>query len=135
MLQRIRFSADDILYIIGDVIDRGQDGIGLLQEIMRTPNIRMLLGNHEYMMLQYYGTEATAVEVLRWGRNGNTPTVSAFESLSKIQQKEILDYLESLCTHEMSTVGEKKFYLVHGFPGEKVHDEVWIRPNLLWKNK
>ena len=53
MLEKIQFSDEDTLYIIGDVIDRGPDGIKLLQEIMNTPNMVMLLGNHEYMMLQY----------------------------------------------------------------------------------
>ena len=53
MLEKIRFSDEDTLYIIGDVIDRGPDGIKLLQEIIHTPNMVMLLGNHEYMMLQY----------------------------------------------------------------------------------
>jgi hypothetical protein len=33
MLEKIRFSDEDTLYIIGDVIDRGPDGIKLLQEI------------------------------------------------------------------------------------------------------
>ena len=53
MLQRIAFSEDDTLYILGDVIDRGTDGIALLKEIKETPNMVMLLGNHEHMMLQY----------------------------------------------------------------------------------
>lgn len=37
--------------ILGDVIDRKPDGIRLLRRIMKTPNIKMLLGNHEYMMM------------------------------------------------------------------------------------
>ena len=47
MLKQIRFSEEDTLYILGDVIDRGPNGIALLQEIMKTPNMVMLLGNHE----------------------------------------------------------------------------------------
>ena len=38
MLEKIRVSADDTLYILGDVIDRGVDGINLLLEIMEMPN-------------------------------------------------------------------------------------------------
>ena len=34
MLKQIRFSEKDTLYILGDVIDRGPNGIALLQEIM-----------------------------------------------------------------------------------------------------
>ena len=71
MLQRIGFTPEDTLYLLGDVIDRGPDGIQLLREIMHTPNMKMILGNHEYMMMQYYSPDATDVEVLRWSRNGN----------------------------------------------------------------
>lgn len=39
------------LYVLGDVIDRFPDGIEILQELMAMPNVKMLLGNHEYMML------------------------------------------------------------------------------------
>ena len=42
---------EDTLYVLGDVIDRYPDGIGILQQLMKMPNVQMLLGNHEYMML------------------------------------------------------------------------------------
>ena len=44
---------EDTLYILGDVIDRGPDGIVILQDAMQRSNVKMLMGNHEYMMLQY----------------------------------------------------------------------------------
>ena len=65
MLRKISFSEQDKLIILGDVIDRGPMGISLLTEIMDTPNMEMLLGNHEYMMLQYFDPQATLVEILR----------------------------------------------------------------------
>lgn len=77
MLEKNRFSAGDTLYILGDVIDRGADGINLLLEIMQKPNVVMLLGNHEYMMIQYLSPDATAIEIHRWNRNGNAPTLAA----------------------------------------------------------
>lgn len=130
MLEKVQFSDSDKLYILGDVIDRGPDGIALLRKIMQSDNMIMLLGNHEYMMMQYYSPEATDLEVLRWNRNGNTPTVSAFEIMEDAAQKEIIDYLHKLPTHEIISVKGKRYYLVHGFPGENTHDEVWIRPSL-----
>ena len=134
MLKRIQFSSADTLYILGDVIDRGPDGISLLQEIMSTFNMKMLLGNHEYMMMQYYSPDATDVEVFRWRRNGNESTVAAFENLSADLQEEMLSFLRNLPTHEKLIVGERCYFLVHGFPGENVHDEVWVRPDLHAKN-
>ena len=78
ILKQIRFTDEDHLYILGDVIDRGPDGIALLRRIMNTPNMTLLLGNHEYMMLQYFSPWATDTEIRRWNKNGNTPTRDAY---------------------------------------------------------
>ena len=62
MLDQIQFSDEDTLYILGDVIDRGPDGIALLKEIKDKKNIHMLLGNHESMMLQCYQSRPSGFE-------------------------------------------------------------------------
>lgn len=128
MLERIGFCDRDNLYIIGDAIDRGSDGIPLIKEIMRTKNITMLLGNHEYMMLAYYSKAATEVDFRRWNKNGNTPTAAAFDKLSSDEKAEVLSFLGNLSTAASVNVEKNRFYLVHGFPAETVHDRVWNRP-------
>ena len=52
LLRLIDFKPEDIMYIDGDVIDRGKDGIKLIQYIMKQENMEMFLGNHEMMMLR-----------------------------------------------------------------------------------
>ena len=43
---------DDFLYILGDVIDRnGDGGVAMLRWIIARPNVQLLMGNHEAMML------------------------------------------------------------------------------------
>lgn len=46
MLKIIEFNSDDFLYIVGDVIDRGEDGIKILLDMMKRSNIIPILGNH-----------------------------------------------------------------------------------------
>ncbi len=134
MLEKICFSEEDTLILLGDVIDRGPDGIALLLEIIEMPNVIMLLGNHEYMMLQYLSPDATSTEIRRWNRNGNAPTLAAYlKQKAKVQQK-IIAYLRSLPSHLDIEVGDKRFYMVHGFPGDNVHDEVWTRPTMESEN-
>lgn len=130
MLEKIHFSADDTLYILGDMIDRGPDGIPLLREIMAASNMVILLGNHEYMMLDYLKPDPDPIAIRRWNRNGNRPTLDAFLKLKAREQKEILNFLKSLPTHLEVEINDQWFYLVHGFPGTNVHDEVWCRPEL-----
>ena len=55
IMEQIDLQPEDTLYILGDVIDRYPNGIKLLRRVMAMPNIKMLLGNHEYMMLQAIG--------------------------------------------------------------------------------
>ena len=130
MLERIGFSSEDTLYILGDVIDRRSDGIDLLREIMASPNMVMLLGNHEYMMLQYFRPGSTVMDAIRWNRNGNTPTLESFQELPSQDREEILSFLRTRQTHLHLELNGKKYYLVHGFPGENAHDEVWGRPHI-----
>lgn len=54
-----RLTTKDHLYIIGDVIDRGNGGIKILQDIMRrvknpenNPKITFLMGNHEMLLMK-----------------------------------------------------------------------------------
>ena len=56
VMEQINLQPEDTLYILGDVIDRNPDGIRILRQIMAMPNAKMVLGNHEYMMLNalYY---------------------------------------------------------------------------------
>ena len=55
IMKQINLQPDDTLYILGDVVDRNPDGIKILRKLMKMPNVKMLIGNHEYMMLKAIG--------------------------------------------------------------------------------
>ena len=52
IINQIELKPEDSLYVLGDVIDRYPDGIRILRLLMSLPNVKLLLGNHEYMMLE-----------------------------------------------------------------------------------
>lgn len=94
LLDTIDLKENDRLYILGDVIDRGPDGIQILQDMMKRPNIIPFMGNHEHMMLMYlYGYDRVA-----WMLecNGGQVTLQAFKRLSIEEQKEITSYLNRM---------------------------------------
>lgn len=128
MLELIEFSAKDHLYVIGDVIDRGSDGVGILQDIRAAENITLLLGNHEEMCLRFHEPNASPRAILHWGRNRNTPTLAGLARLSAEEKADLLSYLAALPVCLEVRVGERTFHLVHGFPADTVHDQVWLRP-------
>ena len=52
LLEKARFSEDDFLFVLGDIIDRGDHGIELIKYIMFEPNIKLIRGNHEQMLIE-----------------------------------------------------------------------------------
>ena len=47
MLEKIKFTEKDVLYILGDIFDSGKDPLGLYEEIKSRANVVSLLGNHD----------------------------------------------------------------------------------------
>ena len=47
MLETIQFAADDTLYMLGDMLERGAAGFKIPQDMAARQNIIRLLGNHE----------------------------------------------------------------------------------------
>ena len=149
LLEKANFGKDDFLYILGDVIDRnGDGGIGILQWIMHYPNIELILGNHEAMLLSCESVvningdtplddfEHEQLELLiTYVLNGGDVTLRKLRKLSKLQQEEIFWYLHECPLYDAVTAGEKDFLLVHsGFdhfsPDKKLKD--YSADDLLW---
>ena len=51
IMKQIRLKKTDHLYVLGDCIDRHPFGLPILKELYSKPNVTVLLGNHEHMML------------------------------------------------------------------------------------
>ena len=99
MLEKIKFNNEDTLYVLGDIVDRGDDGIKILLDMMQRSNVVPLLGNHEFMaysVLKKYNVEITAenynkhldseaIEMFEnWMFNGGIPTCQAFSKLDRL---------------------------------------------------
>ncbi|MBR3183982.1 MAG: metallophosphoesterase, partial [Firmicutes bacterium] len=96
MLDEINFTAEDHLYILGDMIDRGQDGIRILQDVVSRPNVTCLLGNHEYMMWNYISRYI--FKDLNWlnPSNGGMQTLSEYRRLIPADRAAVKKYLADL---------------------------------------
>ena len=128
VLRRIDLQPEDTLYVLGDVIDRNPDGIRILRRIMAMPNARMLLGNHEYMLLRALGQpyddncdNGSALD--HWYRNGGKVTHEELNALPPEEQTAVLEYLHSLPLHFDLELKGQRYKLVHGGPAECFHQE------------
>ena len=60
ILEKIRFTDANRMVILGDLVAKGPDSLGLLRFVMEHKNILALRGNHEQRLLQYFGTDRAA---------------------------------------------------------------------------
>ena len=72
-LSKISLTSDDTLYVLGDMIDRGPDPVGVIKLVRSLPNARVLKGNHEQIMLDaIIGQDPLDAET--WDINGGWTT-------------------------------------------------------------
>ena len=145
LLEKIHFSDEDIMYILGDMVDRGPKPVRLLQDLMGRHNVYPILGNHEYMAFTILKktnvvvTEENAESHLtaedltgyfHWTQDGGTVTVKQFSALSPWEKEDVLDYLEECSFYEDIKLNGKRYILVHGglsgFSAERELDDYHI---------
>lgn len=124
ILKQIHLTSEDHLYILGDVIDRAPGGLHILRDTMKKPNITLLLGNHEHMMLQALTQPGTEKEMARWYWNGGDLTHRPFKHCSKAYREEVLSYIRDLPLNIEITVNGTDYLLVHGAPVETYQPEL-----------
>ena len=130
LLNKACFSEADFLFVLGDVVDRnGDGGIAMLEWMMLQPNVQLILGNHEAMLLScdFLFQEITDDLVSRlnldqislmmnWMQNGAEPTLNALHALRRRDPEalfDLLDYLKDASLYDTVTAGGRDFLLVH----------------------
>ncbi|MGN0536848.1 MAG: metallophosphoesterase [Acutalibacteraceae bacterium] len=128
LLQMIQFSDNDELYILGDVMDRGDEPFEVLFDMMGRKNICPILGNHDYVALSVMQkiiepticesfTDSLNSEELYnyqyWIWNGGMATLNRFLNLSSERRQQVVDYLKTFIYYKELTVNGKNYFLVH----------------------
>lgn len=126
MLEKIQFRETDTLYILGDVVDRGDGGIKILLDMIKRKNVIPLRGNHDYLAycllknlsrpLQKQDTNKTKKLYQSWFCDGGYPTYTAFIKLPLEKQKMLLAYLNTFLLYDEVKAGCRSFFLSHTVP-------------------
>lgn len=152
MLKKIDLKAEDTLYVLGDVIDRGPDGIKIITDMMKRPNVVMILGNHELLMMDALKNfdeikskdrhDTDDIDLWLDPCNGGEKTYDAYQNLTPAKRKAILQYLEEAWIIKKIQVNNKIYHLSHAYTSNKktkdgfrysdlTHDEIW---DVVWMN-
>ena len=124
LLEEIRFKDSDVMYILGDLVDFGDDPMGLICDISMRYNVLPILGEHDYKALsmlteldKILSGEAPDPEVMgqmaQWLIEGGKSTIEGFKALDEDMREGVIDYLTDMALYEEVTVGGKDYLLVH----------------------
>lgn len=123
MLKLIKFTAEDELIICGDILDRGQKPIDILEYIVAHDNIHLIRGNHEEMFLEWYNYG----DYYYVSKNGGYTTieqVQQYQMKSNINYTEaISQYISRLPLYKILEINQKKYILIHAGLDIPVHVE------------
>ena len=124
MLEKINFCKTDKLYILGDLVDRGEEGMRIILDVAKRDNVIPLMGNHDYMALMILsslarelrpGEAADLRELIDgWRFDGGMATYHEYKKLTPKEQKLALMTIDSFRHYAEVRIGEREFVLCHG---------------------
>lgn len=124
MLSRIGFSDSDTLYVLGDYVDRSDDGCKIVLDIAERKNVVSIMGNHDLMALYLLsrlssplkpGEEADLKELIgAWLADGGKPTLDAFRALNTVDRGIVLGTIDGFRNYAEVITGGREFVLCHG---------------------
>jgi serine/threonine protein phosphatase 1 len=80
LLEMVAPQADDRVYFLGDLIDRGPQSAQVVQLVMDN-NYPCLLGNHEAMLLEVVSGRGSSLEIYQgWLQSGGYATVESYQN-------------------------------------------------------
>lgn len=97
----------DVVYVLGDMVDRGPDPVGVLRLVRSLPNARVLMGNHERMLLDTLMSEDER-EVFIWEMNGGSTTARGLDSLASDEAADLIDWIAQLPLFDVVEVDDRR---------------------------
>ncbi len=113
LLERVQPSSEDEVWVLGDMVDRGPDPVGVIRTCRAIPNVHVILGNHEDMMLEFFHRPYDRVMSFQWGFNGGHTTQKGLSKLSESELIDTINWVENLPLGDHVEVGDRSYILVH----------------------
>ncbi|MDO5119369.1 MAG: metallophosphoesterase [Coriobacteriales bacterium] len=113
LLSRVSPSDDDTIFMLGDMIDRGPDPLGVMYLCRDLPGCTVLLGNHEDLMLSFFEHPNDDMAKINWVINGGGTTAEGLASIPPSKCVELLDWVGSLPLSAHTRVNGRPYLMVH----------------------
>ena len=125
LLRKINFTDNDIMYVLGDIVDYGEQPIELLCDLSMRVNVIPVLGEREFkayklltaldrMLAEGSMPDPDVLsEMAQWSADGGATTIAGFKELDEDMREGVLDYLADMTLYEEVEVGSKQYLLLH----------------------
>ncbi|MBQ8340919.1 MAG: metallophosphoesterase [Clostridia bacterium] len=125
LLQAINLKKEDILFVIGDMADYGEQGVEVLTDMSMRENVYPVAGEHDFLALRMLDgfdkmlkdgsmpDPEFAAEMTAWAADGGKPTLDGFRALDADMREGILEYLAELPLYEEIEAKGKDYVLVY----------------------
>jgi len=114
LLEQVSPAAEDEVWVLGDMVDRGPDSVSVLRTCRELAPDRILMGNHEDMLLDFYVRQpGDTMAAIQWAMNGGLPTEAGLNSLPRKERLDYIDWIDNLKLSAHVTVGDRNYILVH----------------------
>ena len=113
LLSAVSPSDDDSIFMLGDMIDRGPDPVGVMLLCRDLPGCTVLRGNHEDLMLSFFDNPHGELEKVNWVINGGGTTAEGLAELSASRCADLIDWVRTLPLWAQAEVDDRRFLMVH----------------------
>lgn len=113
LLERVSPATEDIVWILGDMVDRGPDPVGVMKTCRNLADGRILMGNHEDMMIDALTHPNDHVARFQWEMNGGGTTLKGLASLPGKECVDLVEWAMQLPLGAHISVGERTYVLIH----------------------
>jgi serine/threonine protein phosphatase 1 len=124
LINKINLKESDTLYILGNIVDYGEQSIELVNDVSTRYNVYSVLGEHDYKaylllsefdrILKEGGAPSISFtkEMIAWSQNGGQATLEAFQKADADSKEGFLDYLSDLPVFEETTLKNGKEFVL-----------------------
>jgi serine/threonine protein phosphatase 1 len=125
ILSQISFRESDVMYILGDILDYGEESMELIADLSIRLNVYPIAGEHDFLAARMLSGFSSMLksgsapdpefisEMTAWVQDGGQNTLEAFRDLDEDQREGVLEYLEEMMLFDEVTVKGKKYVMVH----------------------
>ena len=132
LLKAISFKDTDIMYVLGDIVDYGEESMERVGDLSIRYNVYPIVGEHDYTAVKMLSgfekmlksgetpDKKFIAKMTEWAADGGQVTLDAFRTLDAEMREGIIDYLSDMTLYEEVRAGGKDYLLVHaGIAGFK----------------